>query len=110
MTEPALPPLPDQLFVMDRAHNTGEFLDLLLTLCAFGVNVALLLVDRGVAGATQEHRGIPVARFQDMGLKTLMVEVSGPEDAVTNLPDTVSLVTQEQVRALYRQVPRILHP
>lgn len=110
MTDPTLPPLPDQLFVMDRAHNTGEFLDMLLTLCTFGINVGLLLVDRGVSGITQEHRGIPVVRFQDMGLRSLMVDVSALEDAGSGLPGAVTRVDQHQVRALYQQVPRILHP
>lgn len=110
MAESPLPPLPDQLFVLDRAHGTGEFLDMLLTLCTFGINVSLLLVERGVEGITLEHRGIPVVRFREMGLRALMVEVGAPEEAGIDLPDGVTMVDQEQIRALYRQVPRILHP
>lgn len=110
MAEPPLPPLPDQLFVLDRAHGTGEFLDMLLTLCTFGINVGLLLVDRGVAGMTLEHRGMPVVHFQEMGLRALMVEASALDNASAEFPDSVTPVDQQQIRALYRQVPRILHP
>ena len=110
MTDALLPPLPDQLFVLDRDHSVDEFLDMLLTFSTFGLNVGLLLVGRGVTVLRWEHRGIPVVRFQTMGLRTLMVEARAFEAIPDDLPDAVTPVDQQQVLTLYQQIPRILHP
>lgn len=110
MADPILPPLPDQLFVLDRDHEAGEFLDMLLTLCTFGISVGLLLVDRGVAVMTAEHRGIPVTRFHTMGLCVLLADTAALNGTQIDLPDTVTAVDEDQIHALYRRVPRILHP
>lgn len=106
----ALPPPPDQLFVLDRAEDTDEFLDMLLALCTFGINTGLLLVDSGVEAVAAEHRGIPVAHFQGIGLGSLMVEARALKEAGSGLPASAVPVDQQQIRDLYRRVPRIIHP
>lgn len=110
MTEKAPTPLPDQLFVLDRDEDTGEFLDMLLTLCTFGIRASLLLVGSGVTALASEHRGMPLARFPDMGLQQLMVEWPVTENAHGELPESAITVDDRQIRDLYAQVPRILHP
>ncbi|MEQ6884972.1 hypothetical protein [Salicola sp. Rm-C-2C1-2] len=102
--------LPDQLFVLDREDDTQEFLDMLLTLCTFGVSVGLLLVDTGVKAIAAEHRGIPVSCFGDMGLQHLMVESRTTSHNQSSLPDTAIPVDEPQIQDLYARVPRILHP
>ncbi|WP_143512718.1 hypothetical protein [Vreelandella utahensis] len=108
MTEPT--PLPDQLFVLDRGEDAGEFLDMLLTLCTFGIRASLLLVGSGVTALATEHRGIPLARFPDMGLKQLMVDASAVEDQESEPPESAITVNRGQIQDLYARVPRILHP
>ncbi|PAU81038.1 hypothetical protein CK501_05600 [Halovibrio salipaludis] len=110
MTAPGPPPLPDQLFVLDRGEDSGEFLDMLLTLCTFGMSTSLLLVESGITALTAEHRGIPVTRFSEMGLQQLMVGLHGADDPDPELPDSVTTLNSDQIRDLYARVPRILHP
>lgn len=110
MPTPAASPLPDQLFVLDRDEDTREFLDMLLTLCTFGLSVSLLLVDTGVKVLAAEHRGIPVSCFRDMGLQHLMVESRTAEHSQSGLADTAIPVDESQIRDLYARVPRIMHP
>ena len=110
MTQPAPTPLPDQLFVLDRGEDSGEFLDMLLTLCTFGMSTSLLLVESGITALTAEHRGIPVTRFPEMGLQQLMVGLHGADDPNPELPESVITVNSGQIRDLYARVPRVLHP
>ncbi|MFO7788559.1 MAG: hypothetical protein R6W87_12475 [Halospina sp.] len=110
MTELAPTPLPDQLFVLDRGEDTGEFLDMLLTLCTFGVRASLLLVGSGATALASEHRGMPLARFPDMGLQQLMLEARAAEELAGEPPESAITVNSGQIQDLYARVPRILHP
>ncbi|XOZ34223.1 hypothetical protein ACMDCT_03040 [Halomonadaceae bacterium KBTZ08] len=110
MTEPALTSLPDQLFVLDRGHNAHEFLDMLLTFCTFGGSAGLLLVGPGVEALALAHRGIPLPQFGTMGLQGLMVDSKAAEEREIAVPESATAVDASQIRTLYEQVPRILHP
>lgn len=110
MTHSALTSLPDQLFVLDRDHDVHEFLDLLLTLGTFGVSTGLLLVGPGINALGTAHRGMALTQFGDMGLECLMVESEAAPSYDGVLPESAIPVNATQIRELYDQVPRILHP